>query len=139
MVVGADTDTMCGVEVVLDLVSELSVVLGLGILSSSPVKLFRLGLFFWLLCLESDSGLDGRLSPSERYEVVGVVEELEHDPGPKMLRRTGRRKRPWRKPREMTRRTILKKVTKMYEGAIMRPITPRMVDTAPWRMGRPRP
>ena len=37
---------MWGVEVVLDLVSELSVVLGRGILSSSPVKLFRLGLFF---------------------------------------------------------------------------------------------
>ena len=56
---------MCGVLVELDRVSELTVVLGRGILSSSPVK-FKEGLVFWLLCFDSVSGLDGRLSPSER-------------------------------------------------------------------------
>ena len=35
------------------------------------------------------------------------------EPGPNMERRTGSRNRPWRKPRVMTRKTILKKVTKM--------------------------
>ena len=44
-VVGAETETMCGVLAALDLVSELTVVLGLGILNSSPVK-FNDGLVF---------------------------------------------------------------------------------------------
>ena len=136
--VGADTETMWGVEVVLDLVSELTVVLGRGILICSPVK-FKDGLVFWLLCLESD----GRLSPSDKYEVVGDFSfdfsVLEQEPGPNIERSTGKRNRPWRKPREMTRKTILKKVTKMYEGAIIRPMTPRMVETAPCKIGKPRP
>lgn len=37
----------------------------------------------------------------------------EQEPGPKMERRTGRRKIPWRAPKKMTRNTILKKVTKI--------------------------
>ena len=38
--------------------------------------------------------------------------ELEHMPGPKSERRTGSRIIPWRSPRRMTRKIILKKVTK---------------------------
>ena len=67
VVVGADTETMCGVLAALLLVSELSVVLGRGMRSSAgPPGKVREGEVFWLLCLDSDSGLLGRLSPSER-------------------------------------------------------------------------
>ena len=66
VVVGADTETMCGVLAALLLVSELSVVLGRGMRSSAAPGKVREGEVFWLLCLDSDSGLLGRLSPSER-------------------------------------------------------------------------
>jgi hypothetical protein len=46
---------------------------------------------------------------------------FEQEPGPKRERRTGRRKSPWRKPSTITRKIILKKVRKMYDGAITRP------------------
>jgi hypothetical protein len=46
---------------------------------------------------------------------------FEQEPGPNRERRTGRRKSPWRKPSTITRKIILKKVRKMYDGAITRP------------------
>jgi hypothetical protein len=45
---------------------------------------------------------------------------------------------PCKAPNTMTKKTILKKVMKMYEGAMARPITPMMVEHAPWTIGMPR-
>ena len=56
-----------------------------------------------------------------------------------MDRSTGSKNKPCTAPSRITRNTILKNVMKMYEGAIMSPITPRMVEIAPCTMGRPRP
>jgi hypothetical protein len=54
---------------------------------------------------------------SERYELAGVFSRffsfLEHEPGPKIDKRTGRRKMPCTAPRRITKKTILKKVIKM--------------------------
>ena len=65
----------------------------------------------WRLCLAlllllNLNSLDILKDPASRCT-------FEQDPGPNSERRTGRRKRPWRAPRMITRKTILKKVTKM--------------------------
>ena len=43
--------------------------------------------------------------------VLGRLGFLEHDPGPNSVNKTGSSRRPWRRPRRMTRMIILVKVT----------------------------
>ena len=61
-----------------------------------------------------------------------------HEPGPIKLNNTGNNTIPWKAPNIITKNIILKKVTNRYEGANPRPITPKIVDVAPCRIGMPK-
>jgi hypothetical protein len=64
--------------------------------------------------------------------------KLLQDPGPKMDSSTGSSRSPWTAPKNITRKTILKNVTKIYDGAIVNAQIPNIVDRDPCKMGKPR-
>ena len=82
----------------------------------------------------------------ESFTSIGSFERLTlfslpsflHTPGPIIESRTGKKTMPWRTPSITASEVILKNVSKIYDDVKANPRTPREVEMAPCRMGRPR-